>query len=184
MNRRALLLLASLALAGCGATVPNAAPSPAELTADFAGSPAPLAALHSRGNQLVAGTSPGRFAALLASLHGYPVIVNKWASWCYPCTTEFPVFQQVSAQYGRTVAFLGLNAGDQSGAARAFLAHHPVSYPSYEDPHEAIAQSVDLASFYPMTIFYDTHGNVAFIHQGPYTSVAALSTDIHRYLHA
>lgn len=184
--RRLLLaaaVAAALGLSACGGGVRNAAPSSAELAADLAGSPPALAALHSQGNRLLPA-DPAGFRAVLSSLRGHPVIVNKWASWCYPCTMEFPVFQRVAAQFGRRIAFIGLNSGDQAGDARAFLKRHPLSYPSYEDPHEHIAQSVDLASYYPMTVFYDGSGNVAFIHQGPYPSTDALATDIHRYLHA
>src|SRR5437660_4667606 len=85
-------VLAALCMAACGTQAHNAAPPSSTVAAAFKGSPPPLASLHSRANQLLGG-GPASFNALLASLHGYPVVVNKWASCCDPCQVEFPSFQ-------------------------------------------------------------------------------------------
>ena len=44
---------------------------------------------------------PQAFRKRLASLKGYPVVVNKWASWCAPCRTEFPIFQRQAVDAGQ-----------------------------------------------------------------------------------
>ncbi len=169
-------------LAGCGATAHSAAPSRrAEATA-FQGAPAALASLHSQANQLLGGGVMA-LRARLAALRGYPVVVNKWASWCGPCQTEFPAFQQASVRYGRRVAFIGVDAKDGNGSAAAFLRRFPVSYPSYTDPHESIASAIQAATYYPQTLFYTRGGRGTYVydHAGPYASAAALETDIRRY---
>ena len=109
-------------------------------------------------------------------------MVNKWAHWCDPCQSEFPVFQQVSVGLGRQVAFLGLDGNDQTAGAQAFLHQFPVSYPSYEDPHAAIANHIHAATYFPQTVFFDRSGQIVYDHIGPYESVSALDHDIHRYL--
>jgi len=38
-----------------------------------------------------------------------------------------------SVRYGRQVAFLGADTDDSASEAQAFLAKHPVSYPSYQN---------------------------------------------------
>jgi cytochrome c biogenesis protein CcmG/thiol:disulfide interchange protein DsbE len=169
-----------LLLAGCGSHAKNAAPAESVVTAAFKGSPPQLAALHRQANQLLPGT-PATFAALLKRLHGYPVVVNKWASWCVPCQSEFPVFQKVAVADGRSVAFVGLNGKDKPPAARAFLRTYPVTYPSYEDPNESLARSIQAATYYPQTVFYNRHGTRVFDHAGPYESAGALERDIKRY---
>lgn len=166
--------------AGCGATARSAAPSPSDVRAAFAGSPAPLAALHGQANELIA-SNPTSFRAQLAALHGYPVVINKWASWCGPCRQEFPSFQRAAVSFGRQVAFLGLDSFDNNGNARTFLRDFPVTYPSFEDGNDRIANALHAGAFFPTTLFLDGNGKLAFLHQGPYTTAAALETDIRRY---
>ena len=62
-----------------------------------------------------------RLHARLAALKGYPVVINKWASWCVPCKEEFGAFQRVSAEYGRRVAFIGIDSEDPQPRRRALL---------------------------------------------------------------
>ena len=147
------------------------------------GAPAPLAALHRQANQILDGGLPA-FRKRLESLRGHPIVINKWGSWCTPCRAEFPVFQRVAARKGTTVAFLGIDGGDNRQAAEEFLRENPVSYPSYFDPDEKLARSVEAPANYPMTVFVDERGEVVFPHAGPYRTVQELEADIARYLDA
>jgi thiol-disulfide isomerase/thioredoxin len=139
-----------------------------------------LAALHRQANQLLFGGKPA-FSARLASLRGYPVVVNKWGSWCGPCRGEFPAFQRASLQLGKKVAFLGLDGNDNNDDARKFLKSYPVSYPSYSDPDVSIAASIRAAIAFPTTVFFDRRGKLVYSHPGPYAKAADLVTDIRRY---
>jgi cytochrome c biogenesis protein CcmG, thiol:disulfide interchange protein DsbE len=147
----------------------------------LAGAPAPLAALHDQSAAILTGGVKA-FDERLRELRGTPVVINKWASWCGPCRSEFPVFQRVAADRGKTVAFLGVNGADKRPAAERFLAERPVPYPSYEDPDEEIAETLKAAKYFPMTVFIDARGRTAFIKAGEYTTRAELEADIDRYL--
>jgi len=190
MRPRLVLLLAVIALAAILtvglAQSPSTqqpagdrAPTGAELRERLAGAPAALARLHARGNQLLPAADA---KDELAALKGYPVVVNKWASWCGPCRAEFPTFQQVSADLGKRVAFLGLNAGDGPGPAATFLEDFPTSFPHISDPNlEAVEALGITGSFWPTTAFFDADGKQTHVRQGPYLSAADLRADIEKY---
>jgi thiol-disulfide isomerase/thioredoxin len=174
-------LIGAAILAGCGSTAHSAAPDATQLRQDLAGSPPELAALHAQANHLLDGGKTA-FDARLKALHGYPVVVNKWASWCGPCQTEFPAFQQAAAKLGKKVAFIGIDGQDSKGAASTFLKQFPVSYPSYNDPHATIAGSIQASTYFPMTIYINPKGTIVFVHAGQYISAAAVERDIRRYV--
>lgn len=146
----------------------------------LAGSPAPLAALHRQADQLLPGGQEG-FERRLASLRGYPVVTNVWASWCGPCRAEFPVLQKLSARYGKRVAFLGVNSEDSDAAARTFLKEAPLSYPSYTDPDKRLAESLGVSLGFPDTAFYNSAGKLVYLKQGPYSHPSELEADLHHY---
>ena len=105
----------------------------AQAKRDLAGAPAPLAALHEQSAAILTGGVEA-FEKRLQQLRGTPVVINKWASWCGPCRAEFPVFQQVAADRGKTIAFLGVNGTDKRPAAERFLAERPVPVPVVRGP--------------------------------------------------
>jgi thiol-disulfide isomerase/thioredoxin len=176
----ALLVVGLVQLAGSpGAQTPRSRLTLAQMRQQLAGSPAVLSSVHDQASELLGGGLPA-LDARLAALHGVPVVLNKWASWCIPCRSEFGVFQRVSLARGREVAFIGIDSGDSRGAAAAFLRSVPVSYPSYFDSGGSLGEAVTDSSFTPVTVFHGRHGGL-YIHQGPYQSVAALERDVDRY---
>ena len=180
-SARFLVLIGlTIGLAGCGAVPRSVAPTQAKVNAQLAGSAPPLARIHSEADRLLAG-GPAGFTARLRSLRGYGVVVNKWASWCTACESEFPQFQRVSLAFGKRVAFLGLDGKDADQAAATFLRQYPVPYPSYTDPQERIARAIRAGTYYPQTIFFNRHGRLVFDHIGAYPSAAALAGDVRRY---
>ena len=181
MRRLALFLAACLLAAGCGSEEPkSAAPDRQAGEKALAGAPPALARLHRQANRLLGGGDEA-FKARLRELRGYPVVVNKWASWCAPCRAEFPFFQRQAVKRGRKVAFLGVDSNDNDADARKFLRGYPVTYPSYRDPKLGIAAVFNAVQAFPATAYYDRRGRLASVHQGGYTTESKLSEDIERY---
>lgn len=178
---RVLVLVAVLfGLAGCGTDDPASGPSLGEQMRQLEGAPKPLADVHAEANELLDG-GPSAFRERLEQLEGYPVVVNKWASWCAPCREEFPVFQRVGAELGTEVAFLGVASNDNDEAARDFLGRYPVSYPTYTDPTLRVAAVFNATLAWPSTAFYDEHGELAYLKQGPYHEDEELVADIEEH---
>ncbi len=109
-------------------------------------------------------------------------MINKWASWCVPCRSEFGAFQRASVALGRRVAFIGIDSDDPSRrrSARVSCAPTRSAIPSYYDPGGQAGLAITDSGFTPVTVFYDGGGG-EFIHQGPYASAAKLEQDVRRY---
>jgi len=181
MPALAILALAILLGGGCGGAGGGEFDgSHPDYAKALAGSPAPLAALHEQGNELLDGGKEA-YEKRIAGLRGYPVVANVWASWCVPCRQEFPVLQQLSARYGKKVAFLGVDSEDSTDAAATFLREVPVPYPSYTETGKDILYSVGGSGGFPDTAFYDRSGKLLFLHQGPYRDEDELEADVRRY---
>lgn len=176
----AILALAIFLGAGCGGSEGELDGSHPDYAKALAGSPPPLAALYKQGNELLDGGKDA-YEKRIASLHGYPVVANVWASWCGPCRQEFPVLQKLSARYGKQVAFLGVNSEDSTDAAATFLGEVPVPYPSYTETGKDILYSIGGAGGFPDTAFYDRSGKLVNLHQGPYREESELEADVRRY---
>jgi cytochrome c biogenesis protein CcmG/thiol:disulfide interchange protein DsbE len=184
----ALALAAALATAGAGACGgedgagnPDSRLSVEEATASLEGAPAPLAAIRSEANELLDGGTDA-FEQRIAGLRGFPIIVNKWASWCGPCRYEFPWFQSAAERRGGEIAFLGVDSNDSEEAAARFLGELPLPYPSFSDPDLEIAQELGgPPQAFPATAFYDRSGELVFTHPGVYGDEGDLIADIERY---
>lgn len=58
---------------------------------------------------------------------GRPVLLNLWASWCFPCREEMPAIDAVAANHPE-VFFLGVAVEDDPAEAEKFATEIGVSY--------------------------------------------------------
>jgi len=121
------------------------------------------------------------FEAHIKKERGTPVVVNKWASWCGPCRLEFPFFRDQAKKREGEIAFVGVNSNDSRSAAEKFLKEQPVPFKHFDDPKLEISAAFNGVQAWPTTAYYDSKGELAFVHQGPYTSEDQLAEDIERY---
>jgi cytochrome c biogenesis protein CcmG/thiol:disulfide interchange protein DsbE len=176
-------VVAALVLAACGSgdeADPGSAAAAPDYSKAVKAAPPELAKLYRQGGVLLEGGLDA-YQRQLGELEGLPVVVNKWASWCGPCRSEFPHFQQQAAEHADEVAFLGLNSDDSESGAETFLRDHPVPYPSFSDPDKKIARAIGADPEFPTTVFYDRNGEIVHVWRGVYADEADLAADIEKY---
>jgi cytochrome c biogenesis protein CcmG/thiol:disulfide interchange protein DsbE len=100
---------------------------------------------------------PGRLE--LASLRGKAVVLNFWASWCYPCNKEAPALERAWQGHDGRVVVLGVDVNDFAGDARKFMRQHGVTYPIVHDNDNVTPPKYGFALL-PETFFVDPRGRV------------------------
>ncbi len=110
----------------------------------------------------------GRPVRLSEELAKKPVVLEMFATWCPHCQESAPVAKALHEQYGDSVSFLAINAGDRPGEAStsgAFKKEHGLTYPILEAPSETMMSAYCLESF-PLFYVIDQTGKVRFNHAG------------------
>ena len=95
----------------------------------------------------------------LASLRGKVVVLNFWASWCYPCKQEAPALAAAAKRWPGQVVVLGVDVNDFAGDARKFARKYGLSYPLVHDNHNVTSPKYGI-SLLPETFFIDRSGKV------------------------
>ena len=105
----------------------------------------------------------------LSDYFGKPIVLNFWATWCGPCKTELPYFDELAKEYGGKVRFLMVDLTDGSretlSDVEAFLAETGYTFPVYFDTSLNGALTYD-ASTIPVTFFIDSHGYLRATQRG------------------
>jgi cytochrome c biogenesis protein CcmG/thiol:disulfide interchange protein DsbE len=101
----------------------------------------------------------------LSDVHGSPVLLNFWASWCVPCRDEAALFRRAARQYSGRVEFVGVDIKDSRSDAIAFARRHGLDYTLVTD-RGGIAPRYGLTG-QPETFFIDSSGVVVEHVPGP-----------------
>ena len=92
---------------------------------------------------------------------GKPVIINFWATWCGPCKSEMPYFEEAYKKYGDKIEFMMINptdgANDTNESVDKFLEEYGYSFPVYRD-YDSDAVSVYGVTAFPTTFLVDKNG--------------------------
>lgn len=97
----------------------------------------------------------------LSDFFDKPVVLNFWASWCGPCKSEMPHFEDAYQKYGEDINFVIVNLTDGARetveAASDFIEEQGYTFPLYFDTNTEGAVTYGTYSI-PVTYFIGADG--------------------------
>lgn len=97
----------------------------------------------------------------LSDFFGKPVVLNFWASWCGPCKSEMPHFEDAYQKYGEDINFVIVNLTDGARetveTASDFIEEQGYTFPLYFDTNTEGAMTYGTYSI-PVTYFIGADG--------------------------
>lgn len=103
----------------------------------------------------------------LNSYSGKILVLNFWASWCYPCKVEAPVLESSYLRWsGQNVEFLAVNVMDEINDAKEYYTTFAGSIPHVYDPDNKIHLDYGVEGV-PETYFINRDGIISNKFKGP-----------------
>lgn len=141
--------------------------NPREVPSPLVGRPAAPFALTSFGGE----------ALSLGALRGKVVVLNFWASWCYPaCYEEAPVLERGWQEWReRGVVVVGVDIQDTDEKARKFMDEFRLTFPNAPDTAGKVSIEYGVYGV-PETFFIDRRGVIRLKHVGAVTDAVFRGT--------
>ena len=89
---------------------------------------------------------------------GKPIVLNFWASWCGPCQSEIPHFEQAYAE-NSGVMFMMVNLDDTKSSGKDYIEKNGFTFPVYYDTTGEAAQKYGIM-YIPTTFLIDRNGEL------------------------
>ncbi len=137
-----------------------------------------LASACSRDKTVDAGPSVGALApdfslvdpsgqtVSLKDLRGKSVLINFWATWCYPCREEMDDLQAIHERYkDNGVVVLGINVREKEGVVREFINRFNITYSILLDEEGKVSDIYNVFGI-PSSLFIDKNGVIRDIIMG------------------
>ena len=113
----------------------------------------------------------------LSDFFGKPIVLNFWASWCGPCKSEMPTFDEVYKEYKDDIHFVIVNLTDGHQetveSATNYVESSGYSFPIYYDKDSDGAETYGVYSI-PVTYFIDKDGYLTAYGNFPFDKATLL----------
>lgn len=100
----------------------------------------------------------------LSQFRGQPVLINFWASWCFPCREEMPelvrTYEGLKAE-GFTIIGVNLTYSDSLPDIQAFVNEFNITFPVLLDLDGTVAQGLYQMPGLPTSVFVNRDGKIA-----------------------
>jgi thiol-disulfide isomerase/thioredoxin len=171
--KRALILVATLLLAGCADTEPVAEKGEVISCANV---PSDSSVTSGTIVECVDGSK----GLALESLRG-PMIINVWGSWCASCLDEIPDFVSFYGKAKEKVALIGVAVEEASPEnSKEFIVNNGITWPNYYDRDAKTRGYFGMGV--PVTWFISSDGKVRYKKIGIIKSEAELIALTEKYL--
>ena len=99
-------------------------------------------------------------AQSLSEYRGKIVLLNFWATWCKPCTTEMPAMQTTYDQLrGEGFVVLAINELEDDAKVREHISQYGHTFPVLMDRDNKVANQFGVHGL-PVSVFIDQRGIV------------------------
>jgi len=120
----------------------------------------------------------------LSDLHGQPVLINLWATWCPPCREEMQTIEKVYNEYkeqGLQVLAVNMAYQDDPRKIEHFVTEQNLTFPVLLDESGNMANDYQMRSL-PSSFFIRRDGVIAEVVIGGPMAEALLRTRIENIL--
>ncbi len=110
-----------------------------------------------------------------SDLKGQWLVINYWATWCGPCITEIPEFNEIHHNPRSDLMVLGVNfdAPSEGSRQQADLEKMKIEFPVViQDP--ALRFGYEVPSVLPTTVIVRPDGGIAAQLVGPQTKMSVM----------
>jgi cytochrome c biogenesis protein CcmG/thiol:disulfide interchange protein DsbE len=102
----------------------------------------------------------------LASLHGKPVLLDFWATWCEPCREATPHIQVLHGQFkDKGLAVVGIDTNEPAETARKYFAEQKYTFANLLGSGSDVIKNYG-ANGIPLVVLIDKDGIVRYVHRG------------------
>ena len=101
----------------------------------------------------------------LEDLHGKPILLSFFATWCSYCKNQAPVLVQAHEEYGEQIQLIGIVVNENQKQVQEYIKSMGIKYPVLLDNNSQTATAYKVSGF-PTTFFLDAEGNIVASHVG------------------
>ena len=104
----------------------------------------------------------------LSDLRGKVVLINFWATWCYPCRTEMPSMEALYQDYRDQdfeILAISIDVKEQAVVV-PFVEEFKLTFPVLLDPRNVVGTRLRMGGI-PTSYLLDKHGRIAGLEVGP-----------------